>query len=56
VRALRDSLATMGPREGSRFTPFAEALRTATAHDEPADAGGRAVVTDALKNLFHLEL
>jgi hypothetical protein len=45
----------MGPRDGSRFAPFASALHTATLRDEPTDAEGRTIVLAALKDLFHLE-
>lgn len=52
--AIRDSLASMGAREGSRFSSFADALRVAARSDEPADAERESIVTGALKELFHL--
>lgn len=53
LASFRTSLAVMGPRDGSRFAPFASALHTATLRDEPAE--GRTIVLAALKDLFHLE-
>lgn len=54
LATIRNSLASMGAREGSRFSPFADALRSAAQSDEPADTERESIVTEALKELFHL--